>query len=271
MYTEKITLNVKTGGADENFNAALNCFIPDICTAQRVPEGGRTAIIICPGGGYRFKSDREGEVVALRFASEGIATFVLDYSVAPAVFPQSVCEAAEALNIVRKNAEKWSINPNKILLCGFSAGGHLSASLGVFFDSDEVLKNTGLTADECKPNGLILAYPVITGGKFAHQDSFAKLSGKEYSEEMAAAYSLENFVKENTPPAFIWHTYEDTTVPVENSVLFFSALREKGVNAELHIFPHKEHGLSLAKEVTGPTSDEASIWVDLALRWIKNL
>lgn len=270
MNTDIIKLKVRTSGANAEFEPSLRCYIPHICTSQQVPEGGRRAVVICPGGGYAFTSDREAEPIALRFAAEGICAFVLDYSVSPAVFPQAVCEAAEAVSIVRKNTSEWNINPDKIMVCGFSAGGHLAASLGVFFDSDAVLKNTGLTADTCKPNALILGYPVITGGEFAHRGSFEKLSGFEYNEDIAEKYSLEKLVKENTPPAFIWHTYEDTTVPVENSILFFSALRKLNINAELHVFPHMGHGLALANEVTGPVSDEAEVWMKMAVRYIKN-
>ncbi len=270
MNTEVIKLKVRTSGADSNFEPSLKCYIPHICASQKIAEGGRHAVVICPGGGYRFTSDREAEPIALKFACEGICAFVLDYSVSPAVFPQAVCEAAEAVSIVRKNASEWNINPDKIMVCGFSAGGHLAASLGVFFDSDDVLKNTGLTADECKPNALILGYPVITGGEFAHKGSFEALTGCEYSREMAEKYSLEKLVKANTPQAFIWHTFEDGGVPVENSILFFSALRKLNINAELHVFPHMGHGLALANEVTGPVSDEAEVWMQMAIRFVKN-
>jgi len=271
MNTDIIKLNVKTSGANPDFEPSLKCYIPHICTSQKVPEGGRRAVIVCPGGGYAFTSDREAEPIALKFAAEGICAFVLDYSIAPARYPQAVCEAAKAVSIVRANANNWNINPDKIMLCGFSAGGHLAASLGVLFDSSDVLKNTGLTEEECKPNALLLAYPVISGGEFAHKGSFENLTGLTYSSELGEKYSLEKLVKENTPQSFIWHTFEDTTVPVENSILFFSALRKYNINAELHVFPHMAHGLSLANEVTGPVSDEAEIWMQMAIRFIKNL
>lgn len=271
MNTQVIPIKVKTSGADAGFDASLKCYIPEVCDKQIIPEGGRRAIIICPGGGYSKKSNREAEPIALKFACEGICAFVLDYSVLPAVFPQALCEAAEAVSIVRNNASRWQINPDKIFMSGFSAGGHLAASLGVFFDSDYIKDNTVFLANEIKPNGLILCYPVITGGEFAHKNSFECLSGKEFSPEIGAKYSLERYVTKLTPPTFIWHTFEDNIVPVENSILFFSALRKCGVNTEMHIFPHGVHGLALSNELTGPEVIEPQAWVNMAVMFIKNL
>ncbi len=271
MDTEVFPLKVKTSGVDLNFTASLRCYIPDICDMQVIKKGGRAAIIICAGGGYGRKSNRESEPIALKYASEGICAFVLDYSVLPAVFPQALCELAEAVRLVRKNAEKWQINPEKVFVSGFSAGGHLAASLGVFFDSKYISENTGFTADEVRPSGLILCYPVITGEEFAHKNSFERLTGKEYSLSLGEKYSLERFVTKDTPPTFIWHTYEDNIVPVENSILFFSALRKCAVTAEMHIFPYGAHGLALSNELTGPSVIEAQKWLDMALLFIKNL
>ena len=269
MINEKINIEVKTSGYDENQGAVLSCFVHT--TNLWAENIKRRAIIVCPGGGYHYCSPWEGETIALRFFAEGFSTFVLNYSVAPAKFPQSVCELAEAVRLVRSRADEWNIDSDKIAVCGFSAGGHLAASLGIFYDKPEVLDNLKCTADECKPNGSILCYPVITSGDFAHKGSFINLLGEENVEALGEGVSLEKRVSETTPPAFIWSTCEDSAVPVENSLMFFSALRKYKINSELHIFPHGDHGICLGDGVNGPRSDEADVWPSLASRWMKKL
>lgn len=269
MISEKFNLTVKTNGQDPKYTASLTSYIPNVGVSK--VEGGRRAVVVCPGGGYRNRAPHEAEPIALYFATMGIAAFVLDYSIVPARFPQAVCEAAEAVKLVRDNAEKWDINPDKIMICGFSAGGHLAASLGVFYDKPEVLENLGCSADECKPNGMILGYPVISGGEYAHKGSFERLTGCEYDAEKAEKLSIEKLVSCSTPPAFVWHTFEDTTVPVQNSLLLAKALADNKVNCELHIYPHSEHGAALANGVVGRYVLEAKEWPQNAVRWINNL
>lgn len=269
MIKDRINIEIKTSGYDLAQTATLDCFIPttDFFTNKEKLR----AVIICPGGGYHYCSSWEGEPIALRFFADGYATFVLNYSVSPARFPQSVCEAAAAVKIVRDNAQKWNIDPDKIIICGFSAGGHLAASLGMFYDKSEVLDVLKCTEYDCKPNGMILCYPVITSGEKAHKGSFNNLLGTEHTIKDAEKVSLEKLVTKKTPPAFIWHTFEDTRVPVENSILLFSEMKKTDISAELHIFPHGSHGLSLADGVAGPENNDVVIWSELASRWIKNL
>lgn len=269
MINEQINIEVKTSGYDENQTATLTTFIHT--TSMWTGEAKRRAIIVCPGGGYHYCSPWEGETIALRFFSEGFSTFVLNYSVAPAKFPQSVCELAEAVRIIRSRADEWNIDAEKIAVCGFSAGGHLAASLGIFYDKPEVLDNLKCTAEECKPNGSILCYPVITSGEKAHRGSFNNLLGEGASNELLERVSLEKQVSETTPPAFIWSTCEDSAVPVENSLYFFSELRKYKIHSELHIFPHGDHGICLGDGVNGPRSDEADVWPSMASRWMKKL
>ena len=269
MINEQINIEVKTSGWDENQTATLTTFIHT--TKLWTNKTTRPAIVICPGGGYHFCAPWEGETIALRFFADGYNTFVLNYSIAPARFPQAVCELAEAVRLVRSRAEEWAIDPDKIAVCGFSAGGHLAGSLGIFYDKPEVLDNLKCTEEECKPNGSILCYPVITSGEKAHRGSFNNLLGEDATADMLERVSLEKQVSETTPPAFIWHTYEDDAVPVENSIYMFSALREKGINAELHIFPHGGHGLCLGDGVNGPRNDEVDVWPSLASRWMSKL
>lgn len=267
MIFESLRINVKTSGANKDYDAKLVTYIPDM-SVDSIPP--RDAVVICPGGGYHFLSEREAEPIALEFAARGICAFVLYYSVSPAIYPQAVCEAAEAVKIVRDNAKKWNINPNKIAICGFSAGGHLAASLGVFYHTRDVLENLNCTEDEVKPNAMILSYPVISSGEKAHRGSFTNLLGERY-DELLEYTSLENRVTEKAPPAFIWHTITDTVVPVENSIYMFTALKNAGVNAEMHIFPNGAHGLSLANEIVGSPNPRAECWLSMAIDYIKNL
>ncbi len=234
----------------------------------------RPAVLVLPGGGYAFTSEREATPVALAFAAAGISAFVLRYTCAPgARFPTQVIQALQAVKVIREHAEEWNIDPDKIAVCGFSAGGHLTASTGVFWNH-EIMREHGFHGDAHKPNGLILCYPVITGGEKAHRGSFENLLGDQYSDEMIEFTSLEKQVTRDTPKSFLWHTYDDDGVPVENSLLFASALAENGVPFELHVYPHGYHGLSLANGlVNGPDGvlPNVQTWVKFATEWVYNL
>ena len=249
-------------------------------------EKRRTAVIVCPGGGYRMRSDREAEPVVMQFLSMGYHSFLLDYSVEPNHFPTALRELAEAVAIVREHSEEWNVNPEKILVCGFSAAGHLCCSLGNFWNQEFVYGPIGRRADAIRPDGMILCYPVITSGPYAHEGSFEYLLGEEALKgdregrnrpEREKQVSMELQVTGNTPPAFIWHTFEDEAVPLENSLLLASALKKAGVSFELHVFPRGPHGSSLANEETSGILrkeliiPEAQVWISLAHTWIENL
>lgn len=210
----------------------------------------RGAVLIIPGGGYAYTSPREAEPIALQFNAAGYHAFVLDYSVSPIKHPQPLLDASRAICIIRENANKWNVNPEKIAICGFSAGGHLAASLGVYWHKEYLGNVTGVEIGLNRPNVMILAYPVITSGQYAHRGSFINLLGEDASPELLYEMSLEHHISEKTPPAFIWHTFEDQAVPVENSLLFAQGLRNKNIPFELHIYPEGGHGLSLATEET---------------------
>ena len=233
-------------------------------------------MLICPGGGYGFVSDREAEVMALQFTAMGCHAAVLTYSTYPFKYPVQILEAAQAWKLIRDNAERWNVLSDKIIILGCSAGGHLAASYSLFCGEDFVTESVGMTADELRPAGMILCYPVITSGEFAHRDSFATLLGDDYNNllgtELLEKVSLEKQVTEKTPPAFIWHTYTDNVVPVENSLLFASALRKHNVNCELHIFPDGGHGLGQDGGQSGTldshvkTKDQDGVQNDVAHR-----
>lgn len=235
------------------------------------PRSSMPAVLICPGGAYCFVSDREGEPIASLFNTAGFHAFVLRYTVAPcAVFPTALIQAAKAMATIRSHAVEWNIVPNKIAVCGFSAGGHLAASLSTMWNIPQV-QQTMAKGENPRPDASILCYPVITGGEFAHEGSFVNLLGEEYSKEKACALSLENLVNADTPPAFLWHTVDDETVPVENSMLYAAALRRHGVSFEMHLYEHGWHGLSTCKPVTGMVSPDCAGWFELAVRFLERL
>lgn len=227
----------------------------------------RPVVVICPGGGYAMTSDREAEPIAMKFLGAGIHVVILRYSVAPVNYPIALRQVAWTVAWLREHADEYHVDSNKIMVQGFSAGGHLAASYGVFWKKKGFLaEELQVDSETLRPNGLILSYPVITSGPKAHRNSFVQLLGKRY-DELVDEMSLENQVSEDTPQTFLWHTVPDTCVPVENSLLFFQALHKKNIPVELHIYPVGEHGLSLATEETNRVQKECQSWVSLAIDW----
>ena len=242
-----------------------------------VPDRVRPSVLVIPGGGYEMTSDREAEPIAMQFLAAGFNAFVLRYSVKPSVFPVALLEAADAMTMIREHAAEWHVDPDAIAVIGFSAGGHLAASLGVFWKKDFIAQTLGVTSDMVKPNGMILSYPVITSGEFAHTGSFECLLGEDYNDlDKRKEQSLEFQVSRDTPPTFLWHTVTDDCVPVENSLLFFNALRKLEIPVEMHLYPVGGHGLSLANEETsyedgGCVQKECQSWMELACKWMQNI
>ncbi len=255
--------------------AVLSTYILDKATLVTTTWEKRPAVIVCPGGGYSFCTDREGEPVALAFSAHGFHSFVLNYSCAPTGFPCAITELSKSIAYVRSIAEEHNIDPDQIFVCGFSAGAHLAGSIGMYWNTDWLKAYTGITGEENKPTGMILSYPVVTDKpEYCHQgsvDSF--LCG---NAQHKALFALEENVSEDTPPAFIWHTCTDNGVPVENSLLLAMAMRKLDKSIELHIFPFGAHGLSLANDVTAVAAwdpyhhrPEVEPWMEMACRWVK--
>lgn len=233
----------------------------------------RPVVVICPGGAYISVSDREGEPIALQFVAKGYHAVVLHYSVAPdAHYPTALLEVGRVVAMLRDSAEEWHIDTEKILLMGFSAGGHLAASYGCFWNRSFVAEMLACDREQLRPNGLLLGYPVITSGEFAHRNSFVHLLGDRY-EELVEEMSLEKQVSKNNPPTFVWHTLTDEAVPVENSLLFAKALKDAGVSVELHVYPKGQHGLALANAITALDTStivpSCQSWIDLVQMWIR--
>ncbi len=232
------------------------------------PERKRPLVLVFPGGAYAWRSDREAEPVALRLLSLGIQAAVVRYSVAPARYPKALEEAADAVAFARAHAREWLCDPERIAVLGFSAGGHAAAHIGLKWHQMPQGK-------ECRPDAMILGYPVITSGEYAHRGYIENLLGNDV-ERLRDEVSLEKFVREDTPPVFLWHTREDASVPVENSLLLADALCRKGVAFELHVWQHGGHGLSLANDQVYPEVDESirpecQEWIEMAARWLRGL
>ena len=218
----------------------------------------RPCLIIVPGGGYAIVAPPEGELVAKRFNELGYNCFVLTYTTNQTmrvpVMEQAMRDLARAIRLVRKNADEYRIDKNKLYVCGFSAAGHICGCICNYWEEIEDA-NPDYKDISCRPDAAILSYPVITSGEYAHQDSFRFLLGGDIydrTDDEAKAllnkYSLEKNVNKNHPPCFIWQTETDDLVPVQNSYLYAEALKEKGVKYEHKTFPRGFHGLSVPND-----------------------
>ncbi len=244
---------------------------PEICISKR------PLILICPGGGYEFLSDREGESIAFQFNSFGYHAAIINYSIKDATYPTQLLEVSAAVKYFKDNAKEFDIDPDRIAIYGASAGAHAAANYATGYFRSEVTDILKVSSTELRPAGMILAYPVITSGEFAHRGSFDNLLGnKKNDKEMLEYVSIENRITVETPPAFIWHTFPDDCVPVQNSLLLAEAMKKENVPFELHIFPSGGHGLGLATDITlSPYKTEldegAKQWIDLCRSWLFRL
>lgn len=264
-----ITLDVKNEGSMDY--AAIHLYLLD--DSDDITIHKRPMVIVCPGGAYAFTSDREAEIVAMQFLAMGYHSAVLRYSVAPAVFPAALLELGSAIVQIREHAAEWGIHPEQIVVTGFSAGGHMAASYCMLWNQEWVAQTLEAKGEQLRPDGMILGYPVITSGEYAHQGSFQNLLG-EKCEEMKGELSLEYCVGSQVPRAFVWHTYEDGDVPVQNSLLLVDALVKNHVPVEFHMFEKGGHGLSLANRLTNTTGHgperAAGEWIPLVHQWMEN-
>ncbi|MBT1175842.1 alpha/beta hydrolase [Bifidobacterium sp. LC6] len=270
QYIERTITGID--GSEARFIGYVADNSPEMDPARR-----RASILILPGGAYAMTSDRESEPVALRFLGKGFNVFVLRYSTRPSRYPVALLEAAEAMRLIRAHADEWHVNPSAIAVLGFSAGGHLAANLATTA-GDATMRAHGFDPDAVRPNALMLAYPVITTGEFAHRGSFQCLLGPDvHNRQLLDELSIEHHIDATTPPVFVWHTMADATVSVENTLLLIRACRAAGVSVEAHLYPEGSHGLSLADEETAGAGKYANVvecvqsWPDLAARWLHAL
>lgn len=225
----------------------------------------RPALVVCPGGGYGHLSPREADPPALSFFAMGYQVFILSYSLGDRAGElRPLRELAQTVQFIRRNAASWHIDPEKIAVMGFSAGAHLAGSLGALWNHPAA----GINPDS-RPNAMILCYPVVTMGEYAHAGSRDAVTGGDPA--LKELLSLENQITGECPPVFLWHTVEDATVPVENSLLLLSALRKQKIPFECHIFPQGKHGLAMCNQEVESPNAVCAQWVPLCQTWLNNL
>ena len=253
-------------------DATLTTYLPDNLTEMGRNNEIRPCLLICPGGGYEFCSQREAEPVALNFLPDGFNVFVLNYSIAPHRYPTQLREVAAAMELICRNAETWHCDTTHIAIMGFSAGGHLAAHYSTAYDCSEV---RAIFPDSKPVQASVLCYPVITADPaWAHLGSFNALTGKtSRTPEEILKFSCDKIVTSHTPPAFLWHTAADSCVPVMNSLLYAQALAVQKIPFELHIYPQGEHGLSTCDSTTLDhvlsEHEYDHAWLDSAKKWLK--
>jgi acetyl esterase/lipase len=226
------------------------------------------ALVICPGGGYGMLAPYEGNDYALWLNQHGVTCFVLEYRLGSHGYrhPAMMQDAARAVRLVRAKAADWKIDVKRVGIMGSSAGGHLASTLLTHFDSGNTNSNDPVERQSSRPDIGILCYPVITMGEYAHQGSKKNLLGTNPPPELVKLLSNELQVTTNTPPCFIWTTFEDKTVPMENSLLFAEGLRKNHVPFDLHVYQKGKHGMGLADK---PPFAHPHPWAGDCLFWLK--
>ena len=249
-------------GNDDGDKPTLTICLPDKKTATG------TAVVICPGGGYDHLSmDREGQQIADWLNSIGVAGFILKYRQRGVGYghPAPLQDAQRAVRIVRSKAKQWNIDPERLGIMGFSAGGHLASSDGTHFQNNYYDAKDAIDKVSCRPDFMILLYPVITmEDTYTHSRSKKNLLGDNPDEKLVENLSNEKQVTDKTPPTFIVHSNEDKAVPAENSVFFYLALRKAGVPTEMHIYQNGSHGSAIEKKY-----GVISTWPERCTDWMK--
>lgn len=239
---------------------------PQITPYLLTGKGPFPVMIVCPGGGYVRHADHEGEPVAQWLNRIGISAIVLHYRVAPHRYPEALHDAQMTIQMTRHNQEKWNIDPNRVGIMGFSAGGHVAASAGIDYKNEDKSAEEPIYHHSSRPDLMVLGYPVITMGMplYVHEGSKLNLLGKQAGLSLVRKLSLEKQVTADTPPTFLWHTADDSSVPVENSMMFARSLGKYKIPYALHIFESGKHGLGLAKD--HPAAKE---WTKICETWLK--
>ncbi len=250
-------------GKEDKDIPTLTPFLPDSARASGA------AVVVCPGGGYAGLAPHEGQGYALWLNEHGIAAFVLKYRLGSGGYhhPAMLQDAARAVRLVRARAADWKLDTRRIGIMGSSAGGHLASTLLTHFDAGEPAAADPIERQSSRPDLGILCYAVITMGEFTHEGSKKNLLGAHPSQELVRELSNELQVTKATPPCFIWHSYEDKAVPVENSLQFAGALRQAGVPFDLHVYQKGQHGLGLGSLEYDPTKWHP--WTRDCIFWLK--
>lgn len=223
-----------------------------------------SVVVICPGGGYVRRAPHEGEPIAIWLNELGIAAVVLHYRVAPYKHPIPLGDAKRAIRKVRHHAREWGFDANRVGILGFSAGGHLASTAGTHYDGGNLESADPVERHSSRPDLMVLSYPVITFGSYAHEGSKLNLLGENPDAVLVTELSTEKRITKDTPPTFLWHTANDQAVPVENSLLFAAQLSANKIPFELHVFESGSHGMGLAE-----SHPEVQVWPDVCGRWLK--
>lgn len=249
-------------GNEEKDRPTLTPYLPDAGVATGA------AVVVCPGGGYGMLAPHEGHDYALWLNQQGVAAFVLKYRLGSNGYrhPAMLHDAARALRLVRAKADEWKVDPQRVGIMGSSAGGHLASTALTHFDAGQPAAADLVERQSSRPDLGILCYPVITLGQFTHQGSKNNLLGADPAPELVALLSNELQVTPRTPPCFVWSTWEDSAVPVENSLQFVTALRKAGVPTDFHIYQKGPHGIGLADK---PPFAKTHPWVADLRFWLQ--
>jgi len=267
------TIDLKTHFPDLAETASLTSYVQDV-SDEIDPADRRITVLVCPGGGYQYTTDREAEPIALAFMAKRVNAFVLRYSCEPSRYPTALSQAAASVAYIRRNCGVYHAHPDKIAVIGFSAGGHLAACIGTLWNDEILRPYLGNAFGHNRPDAMVLCYAVTLWGEKGHASSYKLLLG----DAPAGAYerlSLEKRVSASTPPAFIWHTVDDYGVPVENALYMADSLQRNGVSFELHVYTRGGHGLALGNDMTlakgHPEQDNphAATWFNLCCDWLK--
>lgn len=257
---------------EDGRNPYVEYYLPYNSVEMKRENQKRPCMVVCPGGGYSMCSERESEPIALKYTSEGFNVFVINYSVAPHRFPNQLREVAALMELIYKNADEWNCDTEKVAIIGFSAGGHLAAHYSTCYNCDEVRE---VFPESKGVNASILSYPVISINlEKTHVGSFQNLTGQfNWNQDEKRKFSCESNVTKDTPPAFIWHTAEDSAVPVRNSLVYAEALANNNVPFELHIYPYGWHGMSTCDKETLNNPDRIAnynaSWIEDSKKWLK--
>jgi acetyl esterase/lipase len=263
-YTEKLKKKIPLWESQERGEGIFNEDCPNIQLFLLEGDEPHPVVIIAPGGAYLFRAGHEAFPVAQWLNSSGISAIVLNYRVAPYKHPIPLGDTKRAIRLVRAHAKEWNIDPNRVGILGFSAGGHLASSLGTQFDLGNKLAEDPIEQYSSRPDVMVLCYPVITMGEHTHEGSKLNLLAENPSNELVNLMSSEKQITADTPPTFIWHTADDAAVDVENSLQFAAGLSRYKIPYALHVFESGQHGLGLALE-----HPEANAWTSLCEAWLR--
>lgn len=265
-----------------DFGAYITTYFTE--KSNEINFGKRPAIVIFPGGGYWFTSDREADPIALKFASEGYQVAIVRYSTKDkakeAYYPQQILEGFAAINYIRDHADELNVDINKVAVIGFSAGGHMAGMMGTLYGEKVVTDTFGKTAAQMRPDAMVLSYAVLSSGEFGHRDSFWHLLGDAaaHNPEMRKKVDVIENVTKDTPPAFLWTTFNDDCVPAQNSIMMATKMLENGVPCELHMYHNMGHGASLCNFTVAGNPDIAKFdtnkehvsgWIKLCMEWLR--